>query len=195
MEVEFGDDGGRGGAFVAEGFAFYKLLSRRMEHLRRAGAEEGITRSILIEDGYYNWSIYDAGRRLAQVEKATQGRGECESGGGKAGEVFCVYDRKAAGVDLSDSLAGLDPYSFRVTVVLPSWPARFRDAGFRHLVEKTLFLEIPAHVSPTVFWLDHEGMRRFEDAYRLWLVEQASEGIPNTEVLNNFLYELNKLGQ
>jgi hypothetical protein len=92
-----------------------------------------------------------------------------------------------------DSLAALDPYSFHVTIVLPSWPARFRDPGFRHLLEKTLFLEIPAHIYPRVYWVGHQSMRRFEEAYKLWLVEQTNEGIPNTEILNNFLFELNKL--
>ena len=177
---------------VPEGFAFYKHLVRRMEHVRRIGSEEGNYRIDLVDDGYYIWSIYDGGQRLVQGKRKKEELVKAEV---ERLVRFFAFEWKASGVDLSDSLAGLDPYSFRVTVVLPLWPARFRDAGFRHLVEKTLFLEIPAHISPNVYWLDHEEMRRFEDAYRLWLVEQANEGIPNTEVLNNFLFELNKLGQ
>ncbi|HET6255442.1 MAG TPA: hypothetical protein VFE32_15285 [Puia sp.] len=179
---------------VPETFAYYKHLTRRMEHLRRIGAEENHYQIDILSDGYFGLSIHDGGQRLAESRKRYKDEEKAREELDRLVRFF-AYDWRASagGGDVNDSLAGLDPYSFRVTIVLPSWPARFRDPGFRHLVEKTLFLEIPAHVSPNVYWVGHEDMRRFEDAYKSWLTEQANEGIPNTEVLNNFLFELNKI--
>ncbi len=61
-----------------------------------------------------------------------------------------------------------DPYSFRVTVVLPSWPTRFHNVNFRRLVERTLRAEAPAHVLLKICWISHDQMRRFEDCYEAW---------------------------
>jgi hypothetical protein len=61
-----------------------------------------------------------------------------------------------------------DPYSFRATVLLPSWPRRFRDLRFRRLVEDTLRVEAPAHVYLKVCWISHLGMKRFEIAWDEW---------------------------
>jgi hypothetical protein len=55
-----------------------------------------------------------------------------------------------------------DPYSFRLTVLLPSWPARFQDLRFRRLVEQTVRREAPAHVLPKICWISHESMRDME---------------------------------
>ena len=56
-----------------------------------------------------------------------------------------------------------------------------------------MFLEIPAHIYPHVYWVGHQEMRRFEESYKLWLDEQCNAAIPNTEILNNFLHELRGL--
>ncbi len=66
-----------------------------------------------------------------------------------------------------------DPYSFRVTVVLPSWPARFQNLNFRRLVERTLRAEAPAHVLLKICWISHDQMRRFEDSYERWALALA----------------------
>ncbi len=67
-----------------------------------------------------------------------------------------------------------DPYSFRITIVLPAWSARFSSVEFRRFVEKTLRLETPAHVQPRICWVDEEQMGRFERAYRQWLEYNAA---------------------
>ncbi len=66
-----------------------------------------------------------------------------------------------------------DPYSFRVTAVVPYWPSRFRNADFRKFFERTLRLEMPAHVLPRICWVDVCQMRDFEIAYRRWLRAKA----------------------
>lgn len=182
--------------FVPEPFPFYKHLTRRIEHLRQLASDLTSYRIESVADGYFVFVIQDGSQRLAEGKKKYK---EEEMAKEEVDRLirFFSFDRHAgpeepAGED-TDDMAGLDPYSFHVTVVLPSWPARFRDPGFRHLLEKTLFLEIPAHIYPHVYWVGHQEMRRFEESYKLWLDEQCNAAIPNTEILNNFLHELRGL--
>ena len=67
-----------------------------------------------------------------------------------------------------------DPYSFRATVVLPYWPARFQLSEFRSFIETTLRQEAPAHVFLRICWVDPCQMREFETAYQRWLNSKAS---------------------
>jgi hypothetical protein len=62
-----------------------------------------------------------------------------------------------------------DPYSFRASVVLPYWPARFRDVNFRTLVERTLREEAPAHVQLRICWVGQRQMADLDAAHRAWL--------------------------
>ncbi|HMB92796.1 MAG TPA: hypothetical protein VKP65_18245, partial [Rhodothermales bacterium] len=67
-----------------------------------------------------------------------------------------------------------DPYSFRVSVVLPSWPERFQDLRFRRMVVETLRLEAPAHVLVKVCWVSHKQMKAFEQCQTDWLEKLAA---------------------
>ncbi|MBN1340818.1 MAG: hypothetical protein JXA03_15930 [Bacteroidales bacterium] len=70
----------------------------------------------------------------------------------------------------------LDPYSFRVTVILPGYSMRLRNKYFRRLAERLIRMETPAHVLPRICFINEEFMKKFEDAYNNWLNErQASE--------------------
>lgn len=62
-----------------------------------------------------------------------------------------------------------DPYSFRVSVVLPGFAPRFTQMDFRALFERTLRAELPAHVLAKICWVGQEQMAEFESAYRTWL--------------------------
>lgn len=83
-----------------------------------------------------------------------------------------------------------DPYSFRVSVLLPFWPARFRDMRFRRFFEKTLRTEAPAHVSLKICWLNYTSMSRFETIYREWLEALEEWGSP---VFRNNLFKKHRL--
>ncbi len=63
----------------------------------------------------------------------------------------------------------LDPYSCRVSFVLPAWPVRFADMDFRRFVEKTIRQETPAHILPKICWVDRKQMAGFERIYQRWL--------------------------
>lgn len=65
--------------------------------------------------------------------------------------------------------AAIDPYSYRVHVVLPAFGHRFEQMPFRDYVEQTIRDECPAHVLPKICWLDHADMARVEKAYRDWV--------------------------
>jgi len=86
-----------------------------------------------------------------------------------------------------------DPYSFRVSVVLPCWVKRFRDKTYRNLVEKTIRRELPAHVHPRIYWVGVEEMRRFEQAYNGWLTEIANHFAPDYEPVNQLVDVLDTL--
>lgn len=62
-----------------------------------------------------------------------------------------------------------DFYGLRVSVVFPSWTARFSDPDFRNLAQETLCRNLPAHVYPEFHWLDFLPMRDFEERLRIWL--------------------------
>jgi hypothetical protein len=66
-----------------------------------------------------------------------------------------------------------DPYSFRVSVVLPYWAGRFRDLNFRALAERMLREEAPAHVQVKICWIGQAQMAEFDAAHRAWLTAIA----------------------
>ena len=80
--------------------------------------------------------------------------------------------------DCAGCLGHLDPYSFRVTVVIPYWPERFKNMDFRRYVESTFRMEAPAHVHVKICWVDEESLEEFEEKYDLWL-EEISKPCPD----------------
>lgn len=86
-----------------------------------------------------------------------------------------------------------DPYSFRISFVLPCWPKRFRDKGFRRLVEQTIQSETPAHIQAKVYWLGVEQMRLYEDSYFEWIIEMAVNDVPDITIANDFITTIMQL--
>jgi hypothetical protein len=70
-----------------------------------------------------------------------------------------------------------DTYSFRVSVLLPFWPARFRDIDFRRYVEDVFQFEAPAHVAVKVCWINYTSMKKFEMIYKEWLKALKTFGV------------------
>ena len=58
-----------------------------------------------------------------------------------------------------------DPYSFRVTVVLPGWLSICQNYYFRQYVESVIHEEIPAHIASKICWLSPNVMYDLERAY------------------------------
>lgn len=93
---------------------------------------------------------------------------------------------------------GQDFYSFRLTIIFPSWTARCHDHTFRLLAEETVRQNCPAHIYPEVHWLDFEKMCEFEHRYKTWLATRTVTGVPHTKMnaaaraLIEFLLEIKR---
>ncbi|MGY3051887.1 hypothetical protein ACVWYG_000074 [Pedobacter sp. UYEF25] len=78
-----------------------------------------------------------------------------------------------------------DPYSFRISVVLPAYAPRFLNIAFRQYAERTIRMEAPAHTFVKICWVGNEQLINFQNAYKHWLdvksVKVADEG--NTRLL------------
>jgi len=79
----------------------------------------------------------------------------------------------------------VDPYSFRLTVVLPGWTYRFLNPDFRNFMEVLIRKEIPAHILARICWVGHRKndveddkneMLQFEKAYHAFLLAKAKQG-------------------
>ena len=66
-------------------------------------------------------------------------------------------------------------YSFRVSVVFPSWTNRFNDDEFRSIIEDTVNMHSPANIASSIFWFDPEDMETFEKLYYNWMEEKINE--------------------
>ena len=73
-------------------------------------------------------------------------------------------------VKLTDGLEiAEDFFNFRMTIVFPSWPARFQDKSFRELAEAMFREECPAHIKVSFLWLSLSQMKIFDERYFNWL--------------------------
>jgi hypothetical protein len=68
-----------------------------------------------------------------------------------------------------------DFFSCRISVILPSWSARFNNVRFRKYVEETFAINLPAHIYPQFFWVDIQDLGKFEKTYRKWLEAKQTE--------------------
>lgn len=60
-------------------------------------------------------------------------------------------------------------FNAEVTVVLPAWPARFQQTGFRQFAEDSFMGQLPAHLKVNFLWLNIKKMKQFEDLFFDWL--------------------------
>jgi hypothetical protein len=79
-----------------------------------------------------------------------------------------------------ESCGDEDPYSFRIHVVLPYWPVRFRSLAFRTFFERLVRQETPAHVHARICWVSNEQMAELDRAHRAWLEARAATPVDRT---------------
>lgn len=87
--------------------------------------------------------------------------------------------------DCSDS-CGLDPYSFRVSIILPGNAERFDNADYRNFMNDLIRKEVPSHILPRICWIDTCQLDEFQDKYRNLIEAQSSDTVDET-VLSEFL--------
>ncbi|OAB78810.1 YegP family protein [Cochleicola gelatinilyticus] len=99
-----------------------------------------------------------------------------------------------------EACEGIDPYSFRVSIVLPGWTERYSNVDFRKFMEDLIQKELPAHILPKICWIgypksyDTKGeeneMVELEEAYKAWLELKTNKGQKQD---TNALKRLNKI--
>lgn len=87
--------------------------------------------------------------------------------------------------------AEIDPYSYRIHIVLPGYGSRFGEIDFRRFAEDLIRKETPAHLLPKICWISKEDMTVFEKLYRNWIELKA--GVDTTQrqaKLKDFIQQL-----
>ncbi len=78
-----------------------------------------------------------------------------------------------------------DPYSYRVSIVLPGYTYRFSNPDFRKYAETVIRQELPAHVLAKICWVgDRQGdttaegdLYDFEKVYKKYLIDKSGEDV------------------
>ncbi len=105
-----------------------------------------------------------------------------------------------------ESCEPVDPYSYRVTVVLPGWTYRFSNPDFRNFMEELIRKELPAHILARICWIgdrknevddDKNEMLLFEKAWKDFLMAKTKgdkeEIKTSLKSLNMILSKLNSI--
>jgi hypothetical protein len=180
-------------------FVFENHIRKRMEHIRQIATDETNFVTETDGDGRGSFRIMDKSKKPAQ-ELAVSARGypKDEDMRQEISSLIKFFSYEIGFLDEEDSdtidlNSYADPYSFRVSLFVPAWPVKFRDPRFRHLFEKAVYLESPAHIYTDVYWLDYKEMKDFEAVYKLWLKEISLNLIPDTAIVNNLIDVVNEI--
>ncbi|MEP4579031.1 MAG: hypothetical protein ABJZ80_12680, partial [Gilvibacter sp.] len=87
--------------------------------------------------------------------------------------------------DQCESCEPLDPYSYRISIVIPGFTFRFYNTDFRNYMEQVIREELPAHVLAKICWVGYrEGevpeeenqLAMFEEAFKKYLFKKTNSG-------------------
>ncbi|SEC21266.1 hypothetical protein SAMN04489761_2390 [Tenacibaculum sp. MAR_2009_124] len=77
-----------------------------------------------------------------------------------------------------------DPYSYRVSIIIPGYTFRFMNTDFRNYMEKIIKETLPSHVLPKICWIGYRDnelqdkeandLLQFENAYKDYLFSKAT---------------------
>ncbi len=87
-------------------------------------------------------------------------------------------------------------YNHRMSLIFPSWPARFQEQGFREQVESLISEIIPAHIRVDCFWMSLETIIDFENTYDSWAAalkedKDSEEAVQFASAIRTFLENYN----
>ncbi|KAA0129354.1 hypothetical protein FY557_05500 [Chryseobacterium sp. SN22] len=126
------------------------------------------------------------------------------------GKTFKVmYDLNVTGASFMSSCEEdcetdvFDPYSYRVSIVLPGFAYRFQDPDFRRYAETVIRQEIPAHILAKICWVGdrmsevqtaQSDLSEFETAFKAYLTDKSRNNLPDLgNSIKNLLAALAKL--
>ncbi len=95
-------------------------------------------------------------------------------------------------IDDCDDKCGIDPYSFRASVVVPGTAERFDNADFRNFLGNLIRRELPSHIFPRICFVGPCQLDEFQTRYQAYLDAKKLGDVP-VEVLNAFLEIFNTL--
>jgi len=75
-----------------------------------------------------------------------------------------VYQQK----DPSGRCIPEDFFDLSISIILPSWPARFQDKQLKGYIENLVIARVPCHLKTEILWLDMPQMKAFETVYYQW---------------------------
>jgi len=85
-------------------------------------------------------------------------------------------------------------YEYKVSFIIPNWPARFQDINFKYFIKEFITEHLPAHLIPSFYYLDIEKMKNFENTYFQWIDlmndKQSNEFNQSSLLLTNILNSL-----
>ncbi|TDQ22709.1 YegP family protein [Tenacibaculum caenipelagi] len=99
----------------------------------------------------------------------------------------------------------IDPYSYRVSIVLPGYTYRFSNPDFRRYMEDVIRQELPAHILPRICWVgerkgivpDNENdLLQFENSYKEYLFAKTNleqEQPTENGELQNLIHAMHQL--
>ncbi|CAL2093876.1 conserved protein of unknown function [Tenacibaculum sp. 190524A02b] len=98
----------------------------------------------------------------------------------------------------------IDPYSYRVSIVIPGYTFRFMNTDFRNYMEKIIKETLPSHILPKICWIGYRAneienqeendLLQFEEAYKAYLLAKTNlEQIQPEEELIKFIQKLTQL--
>ena len=97
-----------------------------------------------------------------------------------------------------------DPYSFRVSIILPGWTERFSNIDFRSFMEDLIRRELPAHVLARICWIGYPEIKQisgrndmveFEKSWKLFLdtINKSNQEMQNLIDLNTILSQVHTI--
>ncbi len=169
-----------------------ELLARRFEYFASESVAEAaiLKLMLLVKEQYSNEGLFVVEHLLLRMDSEFLKQ---------ENELFNKENFLPVCTDNDCEDCEQDPYSFRITVVLPAETIRFRNMDFRKQVENLIRQQTPAHIYPKICWVNKEQLAQFETAWKLWLAlkqegkQNTTEGLIATRALIDILFNLRSL--
>jgi len=149
-----------------------------IDRYRIGSASSGRERLFLIDEDEKWWHLGD----FTEEANAQQKRPSAIEAANSLRQLLLAINRDSEGLHIVEHLL-LRPqvstmtshteqvddfYSFKISVIFPSWTARCSNREFQNLARETLRLNAPAHIMPEFCWLNYADMKEFERLFDAW---------------------------
>jgi hypothetical protein len=81
-----------------------------------------------------------------------------------------------------DAVIPEDFFNHHISLLLPTWTARFTNSEYRKIAESIIRENTPAHIAFQIGWLATPEMSKFEDLYYEWLRCKREKPEPNAQL-------------